>query len=244
MQAFAIVSRAPEGYAARELARQVPTTTVNVSYVLNLIRRYASGRRRSATLGEFAEFIAARTAFVSQKSTVEYCRARAGINWSQLFLEGEFVAAMERCRWEAYVAVLEDVAEVAMIFLRSGGADGLEIADGLAEVAAGVLLREPVPTHLAGWEDAVQALGTRLHRVAMAGPRPVHEVGRTSAKRVFKALPIHTNLTTQDREVVTNNIRFWLCRVYADMEEGFDGPALVRLLSEPAAGPGSPPGPR
>jgi hypothetical protein len=140
--------------------------------------------------------------------------------------------------------VLEDMAEVAMIFLRSAGADGLTVADPLTEVAAGALRREPVPTFLTGWDHAIEAVGIRLRRAAMASPRPVHEVGRTSAKRVFKSLPIHTNLTAQDREVVTNNIRFWLCRVYADMEEAFHGPALVKLLSAPAAAPGSPPGPR
>ncbi len=222
----------------------MPTATETVRDVLRLIRGYASGRRRATTAAEFGDFIAARTAFVSQKSTVEYCRARAGINWSQLFLENDFVEAMERCRWEAYAAVLEDVAEVAMVFLRSAGADGLAVADPLTAVATSALRREPVPAHLTGWDATVQAVGDRLHRVTMAGPRPVHEVGRTSAKRVFNALPIHTNLTAQDREVVTNNIRFWLCRVYADMEAGFDGPALVTLLSAAADAPGSPPVPR
>jgi hypothetical protein len=35
---------------------------------------------------------------------------------------------------------------------------------------------------------------------------------------VFEVLPIHTNLKAHDREMVVNNIRFLLCRVYADME--------------------------
>ena len=36
-----------------------------------------------------------------------------------------------------------------------------------------------------------------------------------------------------DREKVVNNIRFLLCRVYADMEPELDGPAPIRLLNAP-----------
>jgi hypothetical protein len=92
-----------------------------------------------------------------------------------------------------------------------------------------------VPPHRASWDDALEEIDARLHRAAMAAPRPVHEVGRTSAKRVFNALPIHTNLTRQDREVVTNNIRFLLCRVYADMEAELDGAAIGRALTASVA---------
>jgi hypothetical protein len=58
----------------------------------------------------------------------------------------------------------------------------------------------------------------------------VHRVGRSSAGKVFDVLPIHTNLKAHDREMVVNNVRFLLCRVYADMESQLDGPALVREL--------------
>jgi hypothetical protein len=196
------------------------------------------------TLERLADFIAGRAAFVSQKSTVEYCRARAGIYWDKLFLEDEFVRAMEFCRWEAYAAVLEDLAEVALIYLRRCGAEGLPAADAVRGSAWSALIRHPVPPHRASWDDALEEIGARLRRAAMAAPRPVHEVGRPSAKRVFKVLPIHTNLTRQDREVVTNNIRFLLCRVYADMEAELDGAAIGRALTAPpddapaAAAPG------
>ncbi len=60
---------------------------------------------------------------------------------------------------------------------------------------------------------------------------------------VFEVLPIHTNLKAHDRVMVVNNVRFLLCRVYADMERELDGPALVRLLSADFA-PELPPAPR
>ncbi len=61
---------------------------------------------------------------------------------------------------------------------------------------------------------------------------------------MFEVLPIHTNLKAHDREMVVNNVRFLLCRVYADMERELDGPALVRLLSVAGRASGSPPAPR
>ena len=67
---------------------------------------------------------AARTAFVSQKCALDYCRARAGIGWAQLCREDEFGRAIERCRWDSYAAVLADVGEVALIYLRHCGGEG------------------------------------------------------------------------------------------------------------------------
>lgn len=218
--------------------------------MIGLWRRLRPRRRRSATVEGLADFLAARTAFVSQKSTIEYCRARAGIGWGKLFLEDEFGRAMEFCRWEAYAAVLEDLAEVALTWLRHGGAQGPEIVDGLAAATRAALLRHPAPAHRAGWDETLAAVEARLHRALLAAPRPVHEVGRGSGRRVFKVLPIHTNLTAQDREVVVNNVRFLLCRAYADMEAELDRSALLALLSGPtspaAGGVGhgaAPPGP-
>ena len=178
-----------------------------------------------------ADFLAARAAFVSQKSTLDYCRARAGVGWPQLFREDEFGRAMERCRWEAYAAVLGDVGEVALIYLRHAGFDGPPLAAGLAGVLGDALLLHPVPSHRRGWDDVLAAQAAQLHRGLLAPPRPVREVGHGSARRVFEVLPIHTNLKAHDREMVTNNIRFLLCSVYAAMESRLDGQALGTALS-------------
>ena len=221
--------------------------------MIGVLRRLTGRHPRVATPEGLADFLAARAAFVSQKSSLDYCRARAGLSWAQLFREDEFGRAMERCRWEAYAAVLADVGEVALIYLRHrGGCEGPRLASALGEVVRAALVRHPVPSHRTGWDDTVEAARVRLHRSLLAPPRPVHRLGRTSGRRVFEVLPIHTNLKAHDREMVVNNIRFLLCRVYADMEALLDGPALGRALltassdDAPAAAPdraGAPPAP-
>jgi hypothetical protein len=208
--------------------------------VLEALRRLASGWDRVATPEGLADFLAARAAFVSQKSTLDYCRARAGVGWPQLFREDEFGRAMERCRWEAYAAVLGDVGEVALIYLRHAGFDGPPLAAGLAGVLGDALLRHPVPSHRRGWDDALAAQAAQLHRALMAPPRPVREVGHGSARRVFEVLPIHTNLKAHDREMVTNNIRFLLCSAYAAMEARLDGRALGVALTAAGDAPAAP----
>jgi hypothetical protein len=131
-----------------------------------------------------------------------------------------------------------------LIYLRHRGFDGLQLAAALGEVVRAALVRHPAPAHRADWDDAVELARSRLHRALMAPPRPVHRVGRISGRRVFEVLPIHTNLKAHDREMVVNNIRFLLCRVYADMEAELDGAAIGRALTappgddDPAAAPG------
>lgn len=211
--------------------------------MLALLRRLAAGPERVSTAAGLADFLAGRAAFVSQKCTFDYCRARAGIGWAQLFNEDEFGRALMRCRWEAYAAVLADVGEVALVYLRHQGADA-GVASELGQVLRSALERHPVPTHRAGWDDAIEAMEARLHRALLAAPREVHRIGRKSGGALFEVLPIHTNLKAHDREMVVNNVRFLLCRVYADMERELDGPALVRSLGGSADSPGPPPGPK
>jgi hypothetical protein len=131
--------------------------------------------------------------------------------------------------------VLGDVGEVALIFLRQSGANDGKLAHAVADCLGLALRRHEVPPHRPSWEDVVEAHAARLHQALLAPPRPVREVGRTSARRVFEVLPIHTDLKAHDREMVTNNVRFLLCGVYAEMERRLDGPALARALTDAGA---------
>ena len=84
------------------------------------LRRLLGSRRWApVTTGqELADFVAAQTAYVAQRSVIEYCRARTGLNWGKLALERQFLDRLEVCRWEAYAIVLAEVAELALIRLR------------------------------------------------------------------------------------------------------------------------------
>lgn len=175
----------------------------------------------------YRDFLGRNAAFVSQKCTIEYCRVRAGYNWDLLMRERPFLDALEICRWDALAFVLADLAVIAEGWLRPHAAaaanDDAILADRLVADVAATLAAHPVPAHRPeGWGGEIEALRQRLAAVRMAAPKPVHEVGKTAGGRIFDTLPIHPSLRTHDRELITNNIRFNLCRAFEDMEAEVD----------------------
>jgi hypothetical protein len=207
---------------------------VRVARALSILRRLL-GRTRSspvATATELAEFLGAQTAYIAQRSVIEYCRARTGLNWDKLFAEPSFLERLEVCRWEAYAVVLAEVAELALIRLRRyGAADPTNYLAGLVHAAHAALLRHPVPAHRTSWTDAADAIERHLARALMAAPRPVHLLGLHSADVIFDLLPIHADLRRHDRTMFQNSVRFAICGAFDEMTRRFDVPALEGSLA-------------
>jgi hypothetical protein len=217
---------------------------VRLARAFSALRRLLGSRRwPSVTTGqELADLLAAQTAYVAQRSVIEYCKARTGLNWEKLSLEQSFLDRLEVCRWEAYAVVLADVAELALIRLRRDGAAAPEAyLPGLVAAARAALRRHPVPSHRTSWTDAADAIERHLARAALAAPRPVHLIGLQSADAIFDLLPIHPDLRPQDREMFQNSVRFAICGAFDAMSGCIEVPALETSLladrSEESAGP-------
>lgn len=195
-------------------------------------------RRHISSGDAFGDSIAAESAFLSQKCVVEYCRAKAGLNWETLFAETPFRAALEICRWEAFAAVLADMTVVGEGLLRPyAGMRHADLADALTRHAERALAAPALPTHRPeGWGDAITALRQRLALCQLAAPLPAHEIGRASGARIVELLPIHPRLRRDDSEVVVNNIRFGLCRSHEDISRRADLPAVAADLLACRAG--------
>ena len=160
------------------------------------------------------------------------------MNWDELFREQAFLDGLEVCRWEAYAALLADVAELVLILLRrQSPADPHSYLPGMAEAAGAALRRHPVPGHGASWDEASAAIEQHLARSLIAAPRAVHLVGFGSADAIFGHLPIHPDLRRGDREMFRNSVRFALCRVFDEVTRRLDVPALETAL-QPRAGGG------
>jgi hypothetical protein len=197
------------------------------------LRRLLGSRRWApvTTGAELADFLAAQTAYVSQKSVIEYCRARTGLNWEKLSLEQAFLDRLEVCRWEAYAIVLAEVAELALIRLRRDGTAAPDAyLPGLVAAARAALLRHPLPNHRSSWADASSAIEQHLARAVLAAPRPVHLIGLQSADAIFNLLPIHASLRPEDREMFRNSVRFAICGAFDAMSRYFQVPALEASL--------------
>ncbi len=210
---------------------------VRLARALSALRRLLPKRAAPVRTGdELADFLATRSAYVAQRSVIEYCRARTGPNWDKLFSEPSFLERLEVCRWEAYATVLAEVAELALIRLRRDGAgDAASCLPGLVEAARAALLRHPVPAHRSSWDDATEAIERHLARALLAAPHPVHLLGIESATAIFERLPIHADLRRQDRIMFQNTVRFAICRVF-DETRCFDVPALEAALGTAGGG--------
>ncbi len=201
-------------------------------------------RRQSptvATAEDFEEFLAARAAFVSQRSTIHYCYARAGVNWDKLLREEAFAQAMERCRWEAYAAAASGLALLYEGLLREA-ARGRELilAESLVRCLQAVLHRYPVPAHdPEAWDRELEGFRVRLGQAQQAAPLAAHLHGGPCGRRIFAVLPIHRRLRAHDAEMVENSLRFAFVNQHDEAVRAFDiarlAPALAGSRSRPAA---------
>jgi hypothetical protein len=206
---------------------------VNPFEATTLLRRLLTRKSRPpvATLAELADFLAAQTAYVSQRTVLEYCRARTGLNWDKLYREQAFVDSLEVCRWEAYAEVLAEVAELVLILLRrQSPAEPQVYLPRMAAAVGAALLRHPVPGHRTSWDAAAAAIEQHLAQSLLAAPRAVHLTGYGAADAIFAHLPIHPDLRREDCEMFRNSVRFALCRVFDEMTRRLDVPALAQAL--------------
>lgn len=200
--------------------------------------KFLPDRSKICRVADLQDFIASQAAFVSQKATIEYCRARAGLNWDKLFAERPFQTALDVSRWEAFAAVLADLLVIVEGRLRPGLADRPALlADRLAAIGRDILARHPAPAHLpGGWSAAEAMIRQHLAEAQLAGPRPAGEIGFAAGSRVYETLPIHPSLRGHDRELVTNNIRFGLVRAAETMTGRLDLSALAAEIRAGAGG--------
>jgi hypothetical protein len=186
-----------------------------------------------ATVEAFEEFFAGRAAFVSQRSTIHYCYARAGINWDKLVREDAFTLAMEACRWEAYAAVASGLGLLYEGMLREAAAGReLILADSLARSLHAVLHRyDPPAQDPEAWEREEADFRRRVGLAQQAAPLPAHALGKPVGERIFAVLPIHRRLRHHDAEMVENSLRFAFVNQYDEAAACFDRAALAHDLA-------------
>ncbi len=212
--------------------------------IRNLVRRAAAAGRpvRCRTPEALAALLAREAAFIAQKSTIEYCRARAGCGWDKLFAERELAEAIRRSRWTAYPAVLGDLAEATQILLRRAGEEEAARAVVLAPVIGRALRYHGEPEIPLDLEGVEAAIVRRLEGALAAPPRSMRELGPPTGAIVYEVLPLRTN-HRGDREVVQNQVTFLLCGAYGRLEERIATAELARaLLAAAGEGAGGPAG--
>jgi hypothetical protein len=184
-------------------------------------------RRRIATAEDMHEFLTREAVYLSQKSTIDYCRARAGLGWQKLVSEPAFLAALEACRWQAMAAVLADMILVTERYLRAEVGDHRQrLAEALGTIFSLILDRCPAPDgERASWPALAEDVRARLGRAQLGSVGSPAEIGRTSGDRIFELLPVHPSVRMHDREIVVNNVRFGMVAFAEALARAVDDPA-------------------
>ncbi|HEX7007609.1 MAG TPA: hypothetical protein VF274_10740 [Alphaproteobacteria bacterium] len=185
-----------------------------------------------ATAEALRAFLYAEAALVAQKCIIGYCHVKTRLPLHELMRDEPFRIAYESARWEAFAAVLADLAEIVEGHLRPAvGERQADLADRVADLCGAALAGQPRPARAgADWRDTEDDVRRRLHRAQLGPPRSVAEISRTSAERLFEALPIHPELREPDKEGIMASVRFMLVSRCGRLERRLDRDALARAL--------------
>ena len=193
-----------------------------------------------ATIDSLEAFLDSRAAFMAQKCVVEYCRARSGVLSMKLFKEPAFRAALHHSRWTTYALVYCDIAEMVEGVLRPYAGGKLNrLAERLAHLAERTFASHGLPEGAPEdfWSEAVARLERRLALAQLHAPRPVRDIPKTEIEAVLASLPIHPSLRGEDFELLQNNLRINLVRIYEDFLARADRKTLGAELSGDVAAP-------
>jgi hypothetical protein len=192
--------------------------------------------RRRPPFGDIpalADFIDRQAAFLIQKGMYEYSRARAGHYAKVLMSEPEFLAAIDRSRWQAYPLGLAMVAEMVEGLLRPQlGEEHQAGLDALNALVLSVFDRYDARPALgaAAWRDARQDLARRLNLIGLHAIKPVKDIPIPFADDYFGLMPIDAKLRAPDYQAIRNYLRVSLINIHDELERRANIPALAQAL--------------
>ncbi|MCS6921823.1 MAG: hypothetical protein NZM07_07925, partial [Elioraea sp.] len=189
-------------------------------------------QKRSAAPADLAVFIARWGAFVAQKTVLDYCAVKLGLNWEHARREPVFAAALRDCRWRVYFATQGDVAALAEARLRpyARGAEG-RLADRVAAMAEEALAATEPPEHLRSKAEAAAAgYRSALARLQMAREHSATTLPLQAAPILLETLPIHPDLRRGESGSILGALRMHIVSADQELERRFDLAALASAL--------------
>jgi hypothetical protein len=195
----------------------------------DIFRRAPAIREASA----LAEFIDSNAAFLIQKGMYEYSRARAGHYAKVLMREPEFLAAIEKARWQGYplglAMVGEMVEKVVNPVVDEERRPGI---DALTELVLSVFDRYPVPEPIGApaWAQDRIELTRRLEQIGLHPPKAVKDIPVPYMRDYFDMMPIHEKLRAPDFLAISNYLRVSLINIHDALIDRLDAPATARSL--------------
>jgi hypothetical protein len=191
-------------------------------------------RPRSADPAAFGAFLAGRGAYLAQKTVLDYCAVKLGVNWHSALSDPGFTAPLTTCRWRTYLAAQSDVAAMAEAWLRPHARAPAALVAPIAALAAAAIRTAGAPSALAvEAEQAAEAIAPRLARLQLAPPRSPMELPLDSGPVLLETLPIHPNLRKGETVSILGALRMHLVSAEQDLARQFaPGPLAAALTGE------------
>lgn len=159
---------------------------------------------------ELRRFLSGEASYLAQRMTYEFSRNTLAWFGQHYFADPGFTDAFRKCRWESFGLVGADMTLLAfgrMVAARPGG--HADLADRMPALYAAILGEYPAPDHRpAGWADLEAELRTRLADIKL--PLDPASLADSTAKAVFKTLPVFSANRAGDYVVVYNAVHFGL----------------------------------
>ena len=135
-------------------------------------------RRRSVAPSDLARFLQSQSAYVAQKTVLDYCRVKAGRSEKQVFSNPDFLAALAHCRWQVFFAALSDVTALIEAHLRphAPGQEVLLVQRLVALHHAALAYESPPMEQAASGADARDTLPHHLAVLQLEAPQPAHRL--------------------------------------------------------------------
>lgn len=185
--------------------------------------------RRSASPSDLSRFLGAQSAYVAQKTVLDYCRVKSGRNEKRYFTDPDFLAALAHCRWQVFFASLSDVTAMIEAHLRPlvPGREAA-LAQGLAALHAAALLSEPPPPEeMPSAADARDMLPHHLAGLQLKPPYPAHKLPLLAEPILFATMPIHADQRQGESIAIKGALRFQMVTTQQEMERRFDAAKLA-----------------
>ncbi|MCO6385653.1 hypothetical protein [Aliihoeflea sp. 40Bstr573] len=165
------------------------------------------------TADMLADFVATRSAYVSQKKLYGYLKTRMGTRYPTMFEDEQFIASINIAKAHVFAACLSDMTLFAVADVGAQGRLSRDGKDALARQCFqhGLDANADQLAHAdaaAGWNEAFEA---RLADVQWDNAAAGGDVFGTSPATLVEWAPIAPQLKAYDREIVENSLKFaWI----------------------------------
>lgn len=182
----------------------------------------------------FASFLGSRAAFVAQKTVMDYCGVKFGVQWPRLQADPEFAAALGHCRWAVFWPAASDLTLAAGRWLLPHAAHPERLAESLGRLGAAALEEAGSAGDPADRAAATLALRARLATLPHEAPLGPAQMALAAGTVLLETIPVHPDQRKGERAAILGGLRMNLIAMVQDMERAFDAAPLAAVIEAAA----------